>query len=88
MDASHVERVVGVCHHVAEARRTNQTRRQRPIDDSGGAESPEGVGIRRRGPEIEMQAGGRRKIDDDLRRLPQVQDHRIGSVGRRLQLLC
>ena len=86
MDASHVEDLIGVGDDVAEPRGALETSGQGSIEMPGLGQPPEGVGVRGRRAELEMKTGRGRKIDDDLDRLPQVEDDRIRCVRRRTKV--
>ena len=82
MDADHVETLVGVSDDVAEPRGALEPARLLAVEVSCLCQPPERVRVGCRRAELEVQTGGRRQVDDDLHRLPQVQDHGIRGVGR------
>jgi len=85
-DALHVEPLLGMPPHVAEAHRGGETPREIRFQVPCLGEAPEGIRVTGGRSEVEPQAGLEREIDGDLRRLPKVKDHRIRGVARRLQL--
>lgn len=68
-----VQRFVCVSHEVAESGCPDQSVGQVGTDDVGPFEPSERIGVTGGGTEPQDQAGGHREIDDDLRRLPEMQ---------------
>ena len=94
MHACHVQPLVGVRDEVAEARGSHETIGQRFVDERCRLQAPKRVGVALGRPGSMRHACGDGKVDDDLRRLLQVEDHRVGRVagcdeliGSRRQLL-
>lgn len=79
-DADHVELIVGVGDDVAKARRPAQALGERGVDDSGGGQTPKGVGVGRGRAQIESQTRRQREVNDDLDGLPEMEDDRVGFV--------
>ena len=82
VDAAHVELLVSICDQVPGASGFDQASRQFRFKDARRGEPPKRVGISRRRPCPEGHRGADGEVDDDLGRLPEVQDDRIGSRCR------
>jgi hypothetical protein len=83
----HVERLVRVRHDVSKPGGTHESIRQRALDNTCLLQETKRVGIAARSAQLHPETGRHREIDDDLRRLPQVEHDRVGRVGGRLQLV-
>ena len=75
-------RFVGVRDDIVEARRPFEAGGKLSLHMSGFRQPAERVCVRARRAELEMQAGRHRQVDDDLHRLPEVEDDGIRGVGR------
>jgi hypothetical protein len=82
---SQVEAPVAVHEEVAEPGGTRQTGPEGSVDDAGVGKQPERVAVGGWAPEPEPYARRGRQVDDDLDRLPEVQDDGVGrgDIGRR-----
>ena len=87
MDARHVQRVVGVRHEIPEPRGPRQPVGEGSLNGAGAGQTPEGIRVSLWGPEVELQARGHGQINRDLDGMPQAEDHGVGRVGARLEIV-
>jgi hypothetical protein len=87
MNAPHVEPLIRMRHDVAKPRGAPQPFGESAIDVTAVRESSERISVRARRSELQVKTRRRRQIDDDLRRLPEMQDHRVRLVGRGSELI-
>lgn len=82
MHARHVEPLVRVRDHVAEPGGALEPPGQIVIQMARVSEAAKRVGVVARRAELQPETCGEREIDDDLNRLPQMQDDGVRRVRR------
>lgn len=81
--AHHVELLVRVGHDIPKPGGAHEAGGEISVEMPLRAEATECIGVARWRAEFQMEAGGDRQVDDDLRRLPEMEDHCVRGVGRR-----